>query len=164
MAIAPVANFAVSDAIGPVRRGAAAQAMGGGGFADALSRAATLRAGGDLSAVAPDMTPRQAAEELVATAFVKPILASMRDMNQAQAPFAPTAAEKQFAPMLDAILARQIVRSGRLSLVDAVARQMRGSASARAAPSVKPIGGATDAERRFHARPSIISVDKFGSA
>ncbi|RMD66319.1 MAG: hypothetical protein D6824_01125 [Planctomycetota bacterium] len=87
-----------------------------GPFANALARAQAASPLGD----AAQLSPREAAEELVAQALVKPVLASLRETNQAAAPFAPTAAEKQFAPLLDAIFAQRIVASERFPLVDAV--------------------------------------------
>jgi len=85
-------------------------------FARALQSAQAASPLGD----AAQLSPRQAAEELVAQALVRPVLASLRETNQAAAPFAPGAAEKQFAPLLDAIFAQRIVASERFPLVDAV--------------------------------------------
>ncbi|MGP1272256.1 MAG: hypothetical protein ACTS22_02885 [Phycisphaerales bacterium] len=61
---------------------------------------------------------RHSAEQLVATAFIAPILRDMREHSQAEPPFAPTPAEKQFGALLDARTAEQIVRSADLPLVD----------------------------------------------
>ncbi len=68
---------------------------------------------------------RKAAEEFVSIAFVEPILRSLRESNQAAEPFAPTAAEKSFGPLLDAEISKKIVSHERYGLVDAVARQLR---------------------------------------
>lgn len=74
---------------------------------------------------APDKTPedqreqaRRAAEGLVATSFIKPILAQLRESNNAAAPFAPTQAEKQFGSLLDNRLSDEIARAARFPIVD----------------------------------------------
>jgi len=67
---------------------------------------------------------QRAAEEFVSIAFIQPILKSLRESNDAAPPFAPTAAEKSFGPLLDAELAQRIVAHERYGLVDAVARQL----------------------------------------
>lgn len=61
---------------------------------------------------------REAAEDLVANAFIAPVLRQIRETSDAAPPFQPTPAEKQFGQMLDAETARQIVRKSRLPLVD----------------------------------------------
>jgi len=127
--ITPTAPLALSSSFPSFaeQRAASNLTPGPSDFTIALSRATTARAGGDFTTVQATMTPREAAEELVATAFIKPLLSQMRETSQATGPFAPTNVEKQFAPMLDSIIAQQIVRSGRFGLVDAVARQMQGA-------------------------------------
>lgn len=80
----------------------------------------------DFSAViARDNTPasaqgsaRRAAEDFVAMAFVEPLLAQMREGNNAAPPFAPGPAEKQFGEIMDQVLSRQIVRASNFGLVD----------------------------------------------
>jgi Rod binding domain-containing protein len=67
---------------------------------------------------------RVAAEQLVATTFIAPILARMRESVFAEAPFAPSAAEKRFGPFLDQHLADRIVHASRFPLVDEVARRL----------------------------------------
>lgn len=71
------------------------------------------------------MSPREAAEELVASAFIEPVLAQLRESNDAAPPFAPGDAERRFGPLLDAEIARRIVRSEGYGLVDAVARRLQ---------------------------------------
>lgn len=71
--------------------------------------------------------PRTAAEELVAITFIQPVLASLRQSNMAEAPFAPGVAEQRFGPLLDAEIARKIVTASNFELVDAVARKLRGA-------------------------------------
>ena len=61
---------------------------------------------------------RQAAEDLVANAFIAPVLRQMRETSDAAPPFQQTPAEKQFGQMLDIETARQIVRKSDLPIVD----------------------------------------------
>ena len=61
---------------------------------------------------------RTAAEQLVATTFIKPILAQVRESNNAPAPFGPTQAEKQFGSLLDNQLADEITKAAQFPLVD----------------------------------------------
>ena len=63
---------------------------------------------------------RTAAEGLVATSFIKPVLQQVRDSNNAPAPFGPTQAEKQFGSLLDNQLADEIVHASQFSIVDRI--------------------------------------------
>ncbi|MFG0246261.1 MAG: rod-binding protein [Phycisphaerales bacterium JB052] len=63
---------------------------------------------------------RKAAEELVATSFIKPVLQQVRDSNNAPAPFGPTQAEKQFGSLLDNQLADEIVQASQFPIVDRI--------------------------------------------
>ena len=75
-------------------------------------------------------SPREAAEEFIAMALVQPILAQLRETNQAAGPFAPGDVEKRFGPMLDAEIAHRMVKSTGWGLVDAVASRLdRGAAT-----------------------------------
>lgn len=65
---------------------------------------------------------RTAAEDLVANAFIAPVLRQMRETSDAAPPFQQTPAEKQFGQLLDAETARQIVRKSDLPLVDRLAK------------------------------------------
>ncbi|MBL4590402.1 MAG: hypothetical protein JKY96_00430 [Phycisphaerales bacterium] len=67
---------------------------------------------------------RQAAEQLVASTLITPILKSLRDSNQAAEPFGPTDADKQFGSLLDTKLADQIVSASNFPLVDRIQRDM----------------------------------------
>ena len=69
-------------------------------------------------------TVREQAQKLVAEAFVAPILAKVRDTNQAAAPFGTTDVEKRFGPILDRAVADAMVRPDRFPLVKAVERSM----------------------------------------
>lgn len=68
---------------------------------------------------------RQAAEEFVAQALVKPVLAQLRSTNQATGPFAPGPYEKQLGPLVDNMVAERIVKSQRFPIVEAVEKQLR---------------------------------------
>ncbi|MEC9373764.1 MAG: hypothetical protein VYC34_07970 [Planctomycetota bacterium] len=80
----------------------------------------------------PEATPqeaaREAAEEFVAVSLVQPILASLREQNNAAEPFAPGDAERRFAPLWDAEIARRISKAEQFDIVDVVARQLLRSA------------------------------------
>ncbi len=86
----------------------------------------------DFSAViARDNTPssaegsaRRAAEDFVAMAFVEPLLAELREGNNAAPPFAPGPAEKQFGEIMDQVMSRQIVRASNFGLVDRLEADM----------------------------------------
>ncbi len=94
----------------------------GESFAELFQRRVGVNGAGDETEVVE--RTRQAAEEFVAIGLVQPILASMREMNNAAPPFAPGAAERRFGPMLDAEIAQRIVQSANFEVVDSVARQL----------------------------------------
>ncbi|MEO1583008.1 MAG: hypothetical protein AAFR96_00365 [Planctomycetota bacterium] len=81
-------------------------------FAAVLGR--TEAEGGERSA-------RGAAEDLVASAFLAPVLQQIRETSDAAPPFQPTPAEKQFGQLLDVRTAKEIVRSSDLPIVDRLA-------------------------------------------
>lgn len=85
-------------------------------FAAALSRA---KEGGT-----PATRAREAAEGLVATALIYPVLKQMRESNRAAPPFAPGRGERSFGQLMDATLAQRVVKSAHWPLVDALARRM----------------------------------------
>lgn len=72
----------------------------------------------------PEARARAAAEQLVATALVQPVLKQLRESNHAEAPFAPNAAERSFRSLMDAGLAQRMVTSQHWGLVDNLARGM----------------------------------------
>lgn len=82
-------------------------------------------------------SPREAAEEFIAMALVQPILAQLRETNQAAGPFAPGDVEKRFGPMLDAEIAHRMVKSTGWGLVDAVASRL--DRSAQATPTTRKV-------------------------
>ncbi len=67
---------------------------------------------------------REAAEQLVATVFVEPILATLHAGNLAVEPFAPGSAERRFTPFLDQQLAQRIVAGANFGLVDRITEQL----------------------------------------
>jgi Rod binding domain-containing protein len=67
---------------------------------------------------------RTAAEGLVSTTFIEPILKQVRESNTAPPPFGPSRAEKQFSSLLDTKLADEIVHAANFPLVDRIASQL----------------------------------------
>lgn len=67
---------------------------------------------------------RDAAEKLVATTLIEPILKEVRANNRAAAPFAPTQAEKQFGSLLDHRLANDIASATNFPIVDRLAQDL----------------------------------------
>jgi Rod binding domain-containing protein len=68
---------------------------------------------------------RGAAEDLVAIAFVQPVLKMLRETNGAAGPFAPGNAERQMSGIADAQTSRRLVRASGWPLVDRIADQIR---------------------------------------
>ncbi|MBL0870899.1 MAG: rod-binding protein [Phycisphaerales bacterium] len=66
---------------------------------------------------------REAAEDFVAVAFVQPVLKQLRESDRSAAPFNQGPAEKQFRSMMDAAMAKQMVRASNFPLVERVAEQ-----------------------------------------
>lgn len=87
------------------------------GFAGIMARATREPASAEEQAT-------RAAQDFVAIALVQPVLARMRAGNHAAPPFGPGPAEKQFAAIADAQVARQIVSKSHYPLVDQVARRL----------------------------------------
>jgi Rod binding domain-containing protein len=86
-------------------------------FAAIMSRA-NARPGA--SAKTPRDKAREAAQQLIATALVQPVLKQLRETNNAAEPFKPNAAEKSFGQMMDTQLSQRIVESKGWALVDRV--------------------------------------------
>lgn len=105
-ALARVSPEGVFSALLASARGEGAAASGGAGSAGGASRA------------------REAAEGFVAQALVLPVLRQLRSSNQASAPFAPGAYERQFAGLLDQDIAQRIVRARGFGLVDTVVARL----------------------------------------
>ena len=80
-----------------------------------------------LRAAEPDerrRVAREAAEQLVATVFIEPILATLHAGSLAAGPFAPGSAERRFMPFLDQQLAERIARGMDFALVDRITEQL----------------------------------------
>ena len=94
---------------------------------------------------------RQAAEDFVAMAFVQPLLAQLRETNDAAEPFAPGPAERQFGEIMDQVLSRQIVRASNFPLVDRIEQDLASRAeqldAARAARINTQAPAAADARQ-----------------
>jgi len=67
---------------------------------------------------------RNESRKLVAEAFIRPLLAQIREQNNAAAPFGATDAEKRFGPMIDEAVADSMTRPDRFPMVKAVEREM----------------------------------------
>ncbi len=98
------------------------------------------RATGVTLKATPKERAREAAEQLVAITFVRPILEEMRQSNNAAPPFAPSSGEKQFRSFLDAKLANEITRSAQFPLVDRIARDLNREPIRAESMSRKPVG------------------------
>ena len=78
-----------------------------------------------------ESTVRDAAQKLVSSSLVLPILASIRDGGQfMQEPFKPGVVERRFGPLLDQALADEITTSSRFTLVDSIVEQFSREAAA----------------------------------
>jgi len=77
----------------------------------------------------PDQA-RQAAEQLVATALVQPILKQLRETNGAAEPFKPGPGEQAFQQLMDTHLAEKLVHSSRWALVDEITKRLTVGAGA----------------------------------
>ncbi len=103
------------------------------GLSAALSAPRAAPSGPDFSGVlsrATDSerreTARQLASQLVSSAFIMPVLESIRESPFQEAPFAPNFAERRFAPMLDEQIADRIARASNFPLVDAIVDRLLG--------------------------------------
>lgn len=88
-------------------------------FSEVLSQA-----GGSKDGATPESEARQAAEDFVAMAFVQPVLKQLRETNHGAAPFAPGKGEQQFRALMDAEIARKVVRASDWPLVDRLAQRL----------------------------------------
>jgi hypothetical protein len=112
-------TLAISSAFTPPPAQGASLIERHASFADALGRAARGPREED-----PEVLARRGAEQLVANAFVRPLLSQLREGAMAAPPFAPTQGEKQFRALADAKLADDIVHSARLPIVDRIANDL----------------------------------------
>ncbi len=67
---------------------------------------------------------REAAEQLVATTFVEPLLKQVREAHKPAPPFTPGPGEKQFRALMDAELAQRIVHASQWPLVERLASDL----------------------------------------
>jgi len=75
---------------------------------------------------------RQAAEELVATTFIEPMLAEMRKSPFGDSPLAGTGpVQDRLSGFADGAIARDIVRGARIPLIDAIQRTLSEGASSQ---------------------------------
>jgi Rod binding domain-containing protein len=83
---------------------------------------------------------RAAAQELVASTLVQPILAQLRETNNAEAPFGPGQWEKTFGPMMDAEIATRIVRASNWGLIDRMTEGFTRPKASSATPDAREAG------------------------
>lgn len=117
-------------------------------FASVLSRAQTRP---DKVNQSPEQRAREAAEQLVATALVQPVLKQLRETNNAAEPFKPNSAERSFGQMMDTQLSQRIVGSKSWALVDRVADTLMKRSSALPAGVARqgsPISPASEGSKR----------------
>ena len=111
----------------PARAGAVGNEPGSASFAEALQKAAQTHG---------RPAAREAATQLVASALLVPVLDAMYERPLAEPPFAPTAAEKRFAPLLSQHLADRIIGAANFPLVDVILDRLLGPETSTAeAPS-----------------------------
>jgi hypothetical protein len=67
---------------------------------------------------------REAAAQLVSTAFIVPVLESLRESPFPAGPFAPNFTERRFAPLLDEKIADRVVTSANFRLVDSIVERL----------------------------------------
>lgn len=77
---------------------------------------------------------RTAAEGLVSTTFIEPILKQVRESNDTPPPFGPSRAEKQFSALLDTKLADEIVHAANFPLIERITQQLLRNMPAADAP------------------------------
>jgi len=136
----PLRMRALTDAAGPAiapTRSAARSSAGGfaaptfgtglsaqRSFSEALGAASRSDALAAREERSEHAKAREAAEKLIATTLVEPILKQLRETNNAAPPFGTTPAEKQFGSLLDHRLSQDIVKSANFPIVDRVARDL----------------------------------------
>lgn len=67
---------------------------------------------------------REAAELMLASTFIEPVLKSLRENSQAAPPFAPTQGEKQMQALMDRQIAHDVVKGGNWAIVDRLAADL----------------------------------------
>ncbi len=99
-------------------------------FADVLS---------DTNRTTDEATVREAATQLVSSAFLQPIFAQLRESSLAEGPFKAGAAERRFGPLLDSHLADHVAGATRFNLVDAIVNRLMPTAGDSGASQEAPI-------------------------
>ncbi len=87
---------------------------------------------------------RKAAQQFVGVVFIEPILASMRETNQATGAFAPGDAERRFGPLLDQHLSDRITSSSNFPLVDSLEKHFLSINAGRASGEPLTTNGELD--------------------
>jgi Rod binding domain-containing protein len=82
---------------------------------------AELRAAGRAAQVEQ---ARQAAQQMVASTFIMPVLAKMRQSPFLAGPFAPGDAERRFGPLMDQHVADRIAAGDSFPLVDRITEHL----------------------------------------
>jgi len=67
---------------------------------------------------------RDAAAQFVGMALIQSILANLRETSMSEGPFAPTAVEHRFGPLMDQMLSDRISRASNFPLIDSVADRL----------------------------------------
>ena len=120
----------------------------------AEARPAPAAAGGDFASVlrgrrAEDReAARAAAAQLVASTFIVPVLAEMREGSFLAGPFARGFAERQFQPLLDQQIADRVTSGANFPLVDAIVDQLLGTRDLGLAGCQAELPARQDAEHK----------------
>lgn len=129
----PLPQQASADDFRPIKPGQ----FGVFGGAESLESRKDLFTGTELnpsvvqgkSVEAAELRASEAAQKLVSSTLVEPILKQLRETNNAAAPFGPTDAEKQFGPILDGQLAEKIVTAADFPLVERIKQDLMKNSS-----------------------------------
>lgn len=128
---APITTVGIGELRGPVRSGITrdADVARQRSFARVLgieNRGPLAAADGPRGGVSTEAEARGVAEQLVATAFLQPMLKEIRAASDAAPPFQQTSGEKQFGALMDAQVALDVVRASRLPIVERLAQDLLG--------------------------------------
>ncbi len=88
---------------------------------------------------ADESTVREAATQLVSSAFLQPVFAQLRERTMAEGPFRPGAAERRFGPLLDRHLADHVAGATRFSIIDAIVKRLTSPVPGQGAPREESI-------------------------
>ena len=90
-------------------------------------------------------TLREAATQLVASTFLMPVLAMLREGSTATGPFAPGIAEKRFGPMMDLHIADNVAKAANFPIVDAIVNRFLKPSTTTSLPSTTMLKEPLDA-------------------